>query len=118
MSLPNRGILLGGANFHLQFTPKYRRPVFQDCVIRDACRKAFEEKARSLGIKLSACEFGPDHAHIFLSGCKNYSIPELAQHFKGFSSRVLRRDHWDRVSRYEWANPSGVMDIFTNLLEG
>jgi putative transposase len=70
-------------------------------VIRNACRRAFE-KARALGIKLSACEFGPDHAHIFLSGCKNYSIPELAQHFKGFSSRILRRDHWDRVSRYEW----------------
>jgi len=35
----------GGANFHLQFTPKYRRAAFNDCEIAHACRREFERKA-------------------------------------------------------------------------
>ena len=93
---------VGGANFHLQFTPKYRRRVFEDETIREACREAFHAKAKALGVVLEACEFGPDHVHIFVCGCKNYSVPQLAQHFKGFSARVLRRDKWHRVRKYEW----------------
>jgi len=35
----------GGANFHLQFTPKYRRALFNDCEIAHACRRELERKA-------------------------------------------------------------------------
>lgn len=99
--MPSRHTV-GGANFHLQFTPKYRRPVFNDPTIMRACRHEFERKAKQLGIALHACEFGPDHVHLFVGNCKNYSVPQLAQHFKGSSSRVLRRDLWERVRKYEW----------------
>lgn len=111
----------GGANFHLhllaiaptaymmqvlnklvQFTPKYRRAVFNDRKIARACRREFEHKAAELGITLYACEFGPDHVHLFVGNCKNYTVPKLAQHFKGASSRALRRNLWEHVMCYEW----------------
>ena len=35
---------------------------------------------------MEACEFGPDHVHLFVSRCKkNYSVPYLVQRFKGAS---------------------------------
>ena len=48
-----------------------------------------------LGINLSALEFGPDHVHLFLEDCKNFSVSKLVQHFKGYSSRLVRKEFWD-----------------------
>jgi REP element-mobilizing transposase RayT len=54
---------LGEANFHLQFTPKYRRDVFR-------------ETAARYGFAIHAVEFGSDHAHIFVGACKNLAVSE------------------------------------------
>ncbi len=81
----------GEFNLHLQFTPKKRRKVFENLQIQSACRSTFSEKAAQLGVVVFALEFGPDHVHVFLGGCKNYSVPFLAQHFKGYSSRRIRQ---------------------------
>ncbi|MFQ6061429.1 MAG: IS200/IS605 family transposase [Thermoplasmata archaeon] len=83
---------VGGANYHLQFTPKYRRRIFSDPVLREACRTAFQRIARELKVDIEALEFGPDHVHIFLSNCKNYSASQLARRLKGASSRRLREE--------------------------
>ncbi len=82
----------GEFNLHLQFTPKKRRPVFWSIELREACRKCFSEKANALGIVIFALEFGPDHVHLFVGGCKNYAVPLLAQHFKGYSAWKMRQD--------------------------
>ena len=42
-------------------------------------------------MQLAGVGIGPDHAHIFVASWKNYSIAELAQRFKGASSRVIRQ---------------------------
>ena len=79
MSLFERGSHnVGLSNYHLQFTPKYRVRVFVDPVIREACRKSFYDTADRLGVRIAAMEFGPDHVHMFVEGCKNYSVPQLA----------------------------------------
>ena len=72
---------VGLSNYHLQFTPKYRRDVFRDAVVRRECRKAFTQVAKRLAIHIIALEFGPDHVHLFIGNCKNYSVPQLAQYF-------------------------------------
>ena len=92
----------GGANYHLQFTPKYRRWVFTSHRVQEFCRKAMTEKAEKLGIKLSAIEFGPDHVHVFVEGCKNHSASYLAGQLKGFSSYVIRRTCWPEISSQLW----------------
>jgi putative transposase len=97
----NKHCVIGGG-FHFQFTPKYRQPVFQDAVIRDYIRDAFEHLATELGIKLECIEFGLDHTHLFVTRVKNYSESRLAGFLKGTTSRMVRQDLADRVRKYEW----------------
>ena len=82
---------LGGSNYHMQFTPKYRKPMFRNRKIRALVKAALQYKANMLGVTIEALEFGPDHVHLFLSNCRKYSVSTLAQHFKGFSSRIVRK---------------------------
>ena len=102
MELMNYKHCVVGANLHLQFTPAYRRDIFCDSVIMGACRDTFYEVARTLGVDVVACAFGPDHTHVFLSGWKNYSTSYLAHRFKGRSSRVIRKCFWERVKPKLW----------------
>jgi len=95
---------VGEANVHLQFTPKYRKPVFEDNVVRFACLQVFKGIASRLGIGLAGVGFGPDHVHLFVTGCKNYSAKQLAKRFKGASSRVLRKNYQDRLNKWLWGD--------------
>ena len=98
------GSAFGGANFHLIFTPAYRRPVFQDAEIKNACEREALAVAERLGVELAASEFGRDHWHLFVVGCKNFSAPVLARRFKGATSRAVRRGLWPRVKQFLWGN--------------
>ena len=91
----------GVSALHLQFTPKKRRKVFMNGFLQKACRARFEEKAYQLHVNLEACEFGPDHCHLFITRFKNFSIPQLAQHFKGASSKQLRDDFGEFLEHYK-----------------
>ena len=94
----------GGCNFHLQLTPKYRRAVFRIPEVRDVCRQSIVEKARSMGILVGAMEFGQDHVHVFLQGCKNYSVSYLSAQLKGYSAFQIRKRCWDKVRKYLWGD--------------
>ena len=102
--LHGRDHAFGEFNLHLQFTPKKRRDVFEVLEIREACRKCFFEKAAQLGVVVFALEFGPDHVHLFIGGCKNYSVPMLAQHFKGFTARRIREAFLPELAVYNQGN--------------
>ncbi len=91
-----------GGGFHFQFTPKYRQPVFEDAQIRFFMNNALKAAANRLGIRIHCIDFGPDHVHLFVTHVKNYSQAKIAGYMKGLSSRLIRRDLWDRVKKYEW----------------
>ncbi len=95
---------LGESNFHFQFTPKYRRDVFRDVIIKKACEESFLRIAVKYNMVVRALEFGPDHVHLFLGNCKKYSVPQVAQYFKGASSRELRKKYMDRVKIRLWGD--------------
>jgi putative transposase len=95
----------GESYLHLQFTPKKRRKPFRNREVMAACRYAFERIAASMRIALVSAEFGPDHSHIFLRDWKNWSIPQLAQRFKGASSYALRE-------RFPWLRSAVNEDSF------
>jgi putative transposase len=95
---------LGESNFHFQFTPKYRRDVFRDVIIKKACEESFLGIAMKYKMVVRALEFGPDHVHLFLGNCKKYSVPQVAQYFKGASSRELRKKYMDSVKIKLWGD--------------
>ena len=95
---------LGESNYHLQLTPKYRRCVFSVDKIRAACERLAYEKAAQLGITIGAIDFGPDHMHIFVVGCRKYSASQLAQFFKGYTSYYIRQECADKLRPYLWGD--------------
>jgi putative transposase len=95
---------VGGSNYHIQLTPKYRRRVFVPKHMRKLVEAIIRMKVHELGVKIGAIEFGPDHVHIFLTECRKYSVPELVQHIKGFSSYYLRKNYTEMVRPFLWGN--------------
>jgi putative transposase len=91
---------LGGSNFHMQYTPKYRRDVFEKEEIREIIKMAFDEEARKMGIKIEVVEFGPDHVHLFISNCKDYAAATIAGKLKGFSSWFIRKNYSELLKGY------------------
>ena len=104
MQLVGVGSSRGESNFHLIFTPKYRRNVFRDDEVRRTCLESFARTCYELGIKMEASEFGPDHVHLFVSHCKNYSVLQMVQRFKGASARRIRHELWERVKGKLWGD--------------
>jgi len=92
---------VGEASYHLQFTPKYRKPIFEDAVLKTACEQLFYGIAQELKIQIAGIGFGPDHVHMFVTGCKNYSASQLAHKFKGVSSKKIRDNYHDRLVNKE-----------------
>jgi len=104
MQLVSVGSSRGESNFHLIFTPKYRRDVFVDAEVRAMCLESFAHTCYELGIRMEACEFGQDHVHLFVSHCKNYCVPQMVQRFKGASSRRIRLELWEHVKGKLWGD--------------
>ena len=95
---------VGEANYHLQFTPKYRKEVFASPVIKAKCERLLLGVARQMGIIVAGIGFGPDHVHLFVSGCKNYGAAQLADRLKGASSRFIRANLWRELGPYYWGD--------------
>ena len=55
--------------------------------------------------RTEACEFGLDHVHLFVSGCRKYSVPYMAQRLKGASAYAIRHRLRDRVRGKLWGDP-------------
>ena len=86
---------VGEANYHMQFTPVYRRSVFGNELTRILVRDYILAAARNHDITVAAIGFGPDHCHVFTVACKNHSAAQVAKLLKGFSSFMMRKHHRD-----------------------
>ena len=95
---------MGEACLHLQFTIAYRREVLRIDQMVPILKIYLNSAAQKMGVEISALEAGPDHIHIFLTNWKNYSIPELVQRLKGFSSRMIRKRYSHLIKSYLWGD--------------
>lgn len=86
---------VGEANYHHQFTPAYRRAIFESELVRILTRDYLVAAAERHGITIAAIGYGPDHCHTFTTKCKNHSAAQVAKILKGFSSRMMRQHHRD-----------------------
>ena len=93
---------VGESGIHLQFTPAYRREVFGNPKVRKLLKLYLESKTEQMGVVLAGIGFGPEHLHLFVCGFKNYSIADLARHLKEFTSRMMRKNHWNLFKDQLW----------------
>ena len=93
---------VGEINLHLQLTPAYRKKIFADEKTRKLSKIYFMEEAKKLNIIISAMDFGPDHAHLFITNWKHYSLEKLVNGLKGFTSYMMRKYHRDLFRSLLW----------------
>ena len=87
---------------HLVFVPKYRRNIFTAESL-DLIRSAFDGVADKMGFHV--LEFGgeADHVHVLLEYPPKLSISQLANHLKGVSSRLYRKQYPSPHADHLWS---------------
>ena len=85
---------VGEFNYHIQLTPAYRRGVLGDIRVMKLVKSYIQVKANELNVRIVEMKGGSDHLHIFVVNCKNIAPSKLVQYFKGFSSYMMRKNHW------------------------
>ncbi len=91
-------------NLHLQITPAFRRDVFEKEIVRVLVRDYTLAQAKRKGFEIAAMGFGDDHLHLFVSKWKNFAPAKLAQLIKGFTSRMMRQNHWSLFGDKLWGD--------------
>jgi len=61
-----------------------------------------KSKLEQLNVVVLAADGGKEHMHIFLANWKNYSIPYIVQQIKGYSSRMMRKNHSNMIAGKLW----------------
>ena len=77
-------------HYHFVWCPKYRKSVLVGTV-EQALRHLLTEKATSLDIQIEALEVMPDHVHVFVAAPPTLAPQQIANQFKGETSRRLRQ---------------------------
>ena len=93
---------IGESNLQVQITFSDRRDIFVDEEVLNLTKKYLLEKAEEMGLIVPALDCGPDHGHIFISNWKKHSIEKIAQGLKGYSSRMMRKHHFDLIKHKLW----------------
>ena len=86
--------------YHLVWSPKYRRDVWQGD-IQPRVRELFADIAEPYDITSEEMEVSPDHVQIFCSFPPRYSIAQVVTRFKSLSARAIFRE-FPRVKRRLW----------------
>lgn len=82
----------------LVWCPKYRRPVLEGAIER-RLRVLLKSKAKELEMTIHALEIMPDHVHLFIESDTRWSVSEITNRLKGFTSHELREEFPSLKSR-------------------
>lgn len=77
--------------YHLIWCTKYRRPILVNGV-DERLKLLLQEKATVLVVDICNMEVMPDHVHLFVKASPTESPHYLVQQFKGYTSRILRKE--------------------------
>ncbi len=77
--------------YHLIWCTKYRRPVLSE-EVSQRLKQLFYEKAGEIEVTIEKLEVMLDHIHMFVK-CSPVDSPHfIVQQFKGYTSRILRKE--------------------------
>lgn len=98
------GHCVGESNWHFQFTPAFRREIFNNSLVRELTIGYLIQASQDLGLKVGAIECGRDHIHLFLQDTRKVSVVEAVHKLKGYSSFMMRRGHHYLFRHLLWGN--------------
>ena len=77
--------------YHMIWCPKYRRKVLVDRV-ETRLKELLVEKAQEIEVDIDTMDIMPDHVHLFVKSSPVNSPHFIVQQFKGYTSRILRKE--------------------------
>lgn len=77
--------------YHFVCCPKYRRKIFIN-EKEHRLKELLHEKAKEINVIIEAIEIMPDHIHLFFSTDPTDSPHRVASQFKGYTSRIMRKE--------------------------
>lgn len=77
--------------YHVVWCPKFRRPVLEPKVAK-RLEAMLRLKAKELEMEIHALEILPDHIHLFVESDPRWSVAEIINRLKGFTSHELREE--------------------------
>ena len=89
-------------NYHIIFTPKYRRRVLQG-KLSIRVRELFFECALVNGWFIHEIEVMPDHVHILIQLPPTIPLTKAVMYLKGGSSKILRRE-FPELEEFLWGD--------------
>ena len=95
---------VGEFNYHIQITPAYRRKVMEDDRVDKLVKAYITSKLEELKVRIVTMRGGKEHLHIFVADCKNVAPARLVGELKGFSSFMMRKNHWKLFKHLLWGN--------------
>ena len=95
---------VGEFNYHIQITPAYRREIMENNKVDKLVKAYIRAKIDELKVRIVTMRGGKEHLHIFVADCKNIAPSELIRQLKGFSSRMMRKNHWNLFRSYLWGD--------------
>ena len=79
-------------NYHFIFCPRYRRKIFLIPNVEVRFKTLVKEKCKELNIEIIAIECDKDHTHMFLNCLPTFSLSDIMQSIKGYTSKILREE--------------------------
>lgn len=84
---------------HLVFVTKYRRGALTAQIL-DSCREVMSRVWDDFGAELKEFSGEDDRVHLLAHYPQTVQVSRLVNSLKGVSSRMIRRDHREHISRY------------------
>lgn len=88
-------------HIHLVFVTKYRRKVFNKTILNHL-KKIFSGVCNDFESELIDFDGETDHVHLLINYPPKVAISKLVNSLKGVSSRLIKRDHSEYISKFFW----------------
>lgn len=88
---------------HLVFVTKYRRKVFNKSILANF-REIFSDVCKDFESELVEFDGEKDHVHLLVNYPPKVAISKLVNCLKGVSSRLIKKDHGEYISKFLWKN--------------
>jgi len=110
--------LVYSCQYHVIFTPKYRRKVLTDNIAK-RLKELILEKQTDFNYEVIEMEVMPDHVHLLLDIPATLSPHQIVVRIKGYTSRILRQEFPELRSRLPnlWTRSAFISSVGSVSLE-
>lgn len=105
-------------NYHVVFTPKYRRSVLSDDISK-RLKEIFYSISEEINVDLIELEIMPDHVHMVVNCDPSFGITKTIRILKGKSAKLLRSEFPSLKKRLPclWTRSSFIATVGSVSLE-